>query len=69
MAVVFRDALEGGGDAVGRSLQQLEIEVVAADQRAGDAVALVPAARVGEDAVEHALVITEGARGIDDLKQ
>ena len=54
MAVILRDAVQRGADLVFRAFEPLQIDVGAADQRPGDAIALVQAAGIQKDAVQDA---------------
>jgi len=69
VAVALGDALVGGLDGGPGAFEELEVEVVAADQGGGEGVGRVAAAAVAEDGIRAGIVEAEGPGGVDQLDQ
>ena len=69
VSVIPLDARNGGLNSNRRAFKQLQVQILPADQRAGDAVAIIVPPGVHQNTVERRLIVTEGARRIDDLRQ
>ena len=65
MAIILADARIERVDRVGRPLDQLEVEILPADQRPGDPVPRIVAPRRRQDACQHGTVKAEGLRAVD----
>ena len=66
MPVIPRDSRVGVTNGLLRALQPLQIKVGPTDQGSGYLIADIATAGIGQNAVQHPVVIAERLRGIDD---